>query len=97
MCLGYKPGKVQGLTNAFLKAQGTNESHNREIISKALRSEYRWKGELQPGAPPLLKGGEGGGEGEPTKGAEEMASETGGGPGQGPWGAVITLGRLASV
>lgn len=37
-----------------------------------------------PGAPPLLKGGEGGGEGEPAKGAEEMASETGGGLDRGP-------------
>ena len=51
----------QGLRNQSLRPQGTNESHNTEIISKGfrdyLRTEYRWKREGCRQGPLLLRVG----------------------------------------
>ena len=51
----------QGLRNQSLRPQGTNESHNIEIISKGfrdyLRTEYRWEREGCRQGPLLLRVG----------------------------------------
>lgn len=57
------------MRNKFLKVQTKKESHNDELLSKALRdhleSECVEKRRLQPGGPSLLKGRED--EEEPVK------------------------------